>query len=92
MTAPLSTLQAHILGVLHNAGECSPAELTRHLRVDGNRLGAPLRGLEMRGLVGRTYSTHMAVRDGGHAYVITAEGAAAVHRLFNDAIREPEGE
>lgn len=84
MAAALSPIQEQILGCIESNGECSPSEISRHTLIDGNRLGAPLRGLESRGLIGRTYSTHVAHRDGGHAYVLTGEGLAVYQEIFGD--------
>lgn len=76
MAERLSNVQAHILGTLDSNGACDARELSRHLLLDGNRLAGSLRGLEWRGLVGRTYTGHNF--GSGHAYVLTAEGRAAL--------------
>jgi DNA-binding MarR family transcriptional regulator len=80
----MTPLMEQILGCIEANGECSPAELNRHLLIDSNRLGAPLLALERRGLIGRNYTTHMAARDGGHSYVLTAEGLAVYAEIFGD--------
>jgi DNA-binding MarR family transcriptional regulator len=82
VAGPLSPLQQHVLGVLKDAGTCDAHELGRHLLVDGVRLGAPLLGLERRGLIGRTYTGHHF--GSGHAYVITEDGREAAIAAFSE--------
>ena len=81
MTATLTTLQAHALGVLVDCGTADAAEIIRHLLVDGRRLGPVLGGLERRGLIQRTYTGHTYSR---HAYYATGEGAGIYRETFGD--------
>lgn len=76
----LSPLQENVLGVLADVGAADAGELSRHLLVDGRRLGPVLRGLELRGLIERTYTGHGF--GSGHAYVVTDTGRATYRSTF----------